>query len=59
VAFKCIYCSAINVVLSKRIPFVNSVITKCIFPNIKSATFFNNLLECPLLPPLSISKNND
>ena len=38
--FKCIYCSAINAVLSKKIPFVNSAITKCIFPNVKSATFF-------------------
>jgi len=32
-----------------------------LFPNVKSATFFEQLrlLECPLLPPLSHSKNKN
>ena len=30
-AFKCIYCSAINAVLSQRIPFVDIAITNAYF----------------------------
>jgi len=42
---KCIYCSAINAVLGKEFHLSTARLLNAYF---KSATFLNNLLECPL-----------